>query len=422
MDQVCDGLINCLYGNDEIYCIDYSKLECPLYCDCSKTLSVDCELNTEKISRDLHFNFKLKKLFIKNLGKFNKIILDYPYSINQLIITNGLLSKLQKQEILNIFYLDISKNKIQSILDVDLVKWKLLQYLDLSYNPMVFPKDIIKYLPKNIYHLDLSGTRLKVMEKQFHDLLKLHTLKIIDCSINEIFKTAFYGLKNLKNIYLNNTNLPVFIPNDIFKDIPNLENFFSNKFELCCAVKTWNKKLIRCTPEYSRIKTCSDLIGTRILRILIWIVIFWGCCGNIFTLGLKLKTFKRSIDILYIGLSVSDFFLIIYLIIIASVDLHFKGDYIANDHNWRHSKWCNFSGIIATASMLSSNFFLLLITLERFFAICFPLRHQRLELNLLIISLIIVVILLFTSLLSMLPIFLFNVNIFYSIFVFFFFS
>lgn len=160
------------------------------------------------------------------------------------------------------------------------------------------------------------------------------------------------------------------------------------------------------------------MIGNKYLRIIIWLIITFGIFGNSFVILIKIKNFKRSSDYFYIGLSFSDFFLDIYLIIIGIVDQFYHKVYIDYDYRWRFSYLCKFCGVFASVALLFSNICLLFITIDRYFAVCYPLKHLQISYKL--ISLKLFLLFIYVTFLAILPIFVFKVD-FYFIFFFCFF-
>lgn len=71
----------------------------------------------------------------------------------------------------------------------------------------------------------------------------------------------------------------------------------------------------------------------------------------------------------------------VYLLIIAGVDVAYRGHYIIYDLMWRHSILCQFAGFLSTFSSELSVFTLTLITIDRLVAIIFPLRVKRLRMR-----------------------------------------
>ena len=71
----------------------------------------------------------------------------------------------------------------------------------------------------------------------------------------------------------------------------------------------------------------------------------------------------------------------VYLLIIAGVDLHYRGVYSVYDSAWRQSALCRFAGFLSTYSSEISVFTLVVITLDRFVAIIFPFRFNRMTIR-----------------------------------------
>ncbi|XP_060078586.1 G-protein coupled receptor GRL101-like [Ylistrum balloti] len=67
----------------------------------------------------------------------------------------------------------------------------------------------------------------------------------------------------------------------------------------------------------------------------------------------------------------------VYMLIIAAVDTHYSGRYVTYDKKWRESTFCAVAGIISMISSEMSTFIILLITIDRFIAIVFPLSTHK---------------------------------------------
>lgn len=80
-------------------------------------------------------------------------------------------------------------------------------------------------------------------------------------------------------------------------------------------------------------------------------------------------------------MAVGDLLMGVYLLIIAGVDLHYRGVYSAFDASWKRSGLCRFAGFISTYSSEISVFTLVVITVDRFITIIFPFRFNRLAMK-----------------------------------------
>jgi len=81
------------------------------------------------------------------------------------------------------------------------------------------------------------------------------------------------------------------------------------------------------------------------------------------------------------NLALGDLLMGVYLLIIAGVDVAYRGIYIIYDTLWRQSILCQFAGFLSTFSSELSVFTLTLITIDRLVAIIFPLRVKRLRMR-----------------------------------------
>lgn len=100
------------------------------------------------------------------------------------------------------------------------------------------------------------------------------------------------------------------------------------------------------------------------------------CCNCFINSWCPLSSQVHSF--LITNLAVGDFFMGVYLLIIAVVDSYYRGEYIIFDRSWRKSELCKFAGFISTFSSELSVFTLTVITLDRLICIIFPLKLKRL--------------------------------------------
>lgn len=92
----------------------------------------------------------------------------------------------------------------------------------------------------------------------------------------------------------------------------------------------------------------------------------------------------------------------------SSIDIFYSKNYFEYDEDWRNSIFCTFLGIFATFACLLSNFSLLVLTFEKFLIVSFI--YQVKFLNFSIIILITSLITSLSIMLSILPIFFYQVK------------
>ena len=156
---------------------------------------------------------------------------------------------------------------------------------------------------------------------------------------------------------------------------------------MCCPqVLGQNQKARMCTNVIQEsISSCDDLIGSYTLRSLLWVMATLALFGNsvviIYRCAFDKKTFKSSHGMFILNLSIADLLMGIYLMTLAVKGEIFKGKYYKHHQDWRKGELCRAVGFISTLSSEVSTFFILLITIDRFLAVRFPLRQFKIGLK-----------------------------------------
>ena len=105
----------------------------------------------------------------------------------------------------------------------------------------------------------------------------------------------------------------------------------------------------------------------------------WWKAANFWYNGLKILFIIFQVhSFLITNLALGDFLMGVYMLIIASVDLYYRGRYIIYAKFWKQSVLCKFAGFVSTFSSELSVFTLTVITIDRFICIIFPFRVKRL--------------------------------------------
>ncbi|XP_062568633.1 G-protein coupled receptor GRL101-like [Saccostrea cucullata] len=280
-----------------------------------------------------------------------------------------------------------------------------LQYLDLSENFIEkIEKDDFVDLP-NILYLKIRNNRLlDIHENAFSVISKLINVDLSKNRLRSLKRSHFIYLSNLKYLYLQNNNIKVV--EGMFDGLINIQFLQVDSFTLCCAQPKAVGK-IHCSAPVNEISSCYNLIDTPLLSIIIWYIALFSVFGNLLGLLYRLLVLRErktiSFFIYSMNLGIADFFMGVYLYIIAIANLMFTGRYGFEDDSWRQSPLCTFAGVLATLSSEASALFVLSITIDRIAIIRFP--FGKFEKSRLVAKLISVLVWTISLLLSLLPLF-----------------
>ncbi|XP_075049646.1 thyrotropin receptor [Mixophyes fleayi] len=165
-----------------------------------------------------------------------------------------------------------------------------------------------------------------------------------------------------------------------FGQIKNAQEQYTPTFEsyydyTMCGV---SERLV-CTPDPDEFNPCEDIMGYNFLRIVVWFVNLLAILGNAFVLFILITShYKLTVPrFLMCNLAFADFCMGIYLLLIASEDLHTRSEYYNYAINWQTGPGCNTAGFFTVFASELSVYTLTVITLERWYAITFAMRLDR---------------------------------------------
>ena len=144
-----------------------------------------------------------------------------------------------------------------------------------------------------------------------------------------------------------------------------------------------------CLPEPDQFSSCEDLMHNQLLRILMWIFGLSALLGNGFVIMWRLIHHKRKEQrksksskvqsILVFNLALGDGLMGVYMMIIASADVYYRGVYIVYAEEWQKSIACKLAGLLSVLSSQTSVFFMTVISIDRFLSIIFPFSQANLS-------------------------------------------
>ncbi|XP_054618196.1 thyrotropin receptor [Dunckerocampus dactyliophorus] len=136
---------------------------------------------------------------------------------------------------------------------------------------------------------------------------------------------------------------------------------------------------VSCVPVPDEFNPCEDIMGFAFLRVSVWFVSLLAVLGNVVVLLVLLTShYKLSVSrFLMCHLAFADLCMGIYLLLIASVDLHTRAEYFNHAIDWQTGPGCALAGFFTVFASELSVYTLTVITLERWYAITFAMRLDR---------------------------------------------
>ena len=369
--EVCDGVVHCKTSkDDEKYC-HYDKHLCPKNCTCFGN-SINCSIShyvklplISNQTRGLDISHSSLKITPQSFLKLLYLMI--------LNVSNCGISELESgsfAHLYNLMELDLSKNNISHLVNGTFLYLGNIRQLNLHGNRI---KKIAPGTFNGLYklkYLDLSHQHLKTLKGD--TFTGLISLKKLDLSMNSLFQideNSFRGLQVLYVLRLNGNKIRHIAKNSL--SIESLHNLSTDANRFCCL-----SNAAICSPEPDEFSSCDDLLANKTLQVSIWILGAMALLGNVFVIFwrcVKQRSTHHS-SLLIINLSISDFLMGVYLVIIASIDQWYRGVYIMHEEEWRTSFSCRFAGMIAMLSSEMSVFTMVVMTLDRVKAIVFPFK------------------------------------------------
>lgn len=383
--KICDKIVDCLDGSDEMFCdlVDVEISKCKqindVMLDCNENMIDNGIENEKELDEESYRN--LRSIEIK--GNVNMNFLQSSLFLNVLKILNNqkYFSKLKSIVFTNLYYLILKNCSFNGTSTIFNSKLKILQYLDISLNPIFSLKFLNETESNNLKYLDISSTKIEHLSKfLLKNFVNLQTFLMKKNNLLNIQKDTFAKLFKLENVFLDETKIENEIENLYIKDLKEIIIFKSNYFKICCIFKInfQYKKNFQCLPTSSIFQSCTNLINTNIKQAFYWTFGLFGCFGNLILIIILFLSFKQSFVFL-LQISVSDFLISSYILSIAITDVYYDKHYMENDVNWRRSTTCQILGIITTFAMILSVFSTFLLTLERYLIVVDPIKKNFLS-------------------------------------------
>ena len=314
----------------------------------------------------IHMSLNSNVINAIQIGAFSELV-----HLKVLFLENNMLSQIQVglfRGLIRLKWLAVPNNIIHEVEAAAFDRPESITLLALGNNNISILNPHTFQNLTNLDSLILFSNKLELLpDVIFHNLRKLKALNLAFNNTRHISATLFLYCVILENLYLQGNPL-LWIEKHALGGINKGAIIVVTNFATCCFTS------VRCksTTPQSPYRTCKRLLPYNLLRITIWFVSSFCILGNAFVFypRFKRRQHGNKVQIFLISnLSVSDFFMGIYLIILLSVDMYFKDYFPAHSESWRRSVLCRIAGALSVCASEASTFFITLITIDRFLGV-----------------------------------------------------
>ena len=334
--EICDGLAHCPGQDDEKFCQIY-----PSGCNCEGT-AVYCQ-----DVKDLTFSGVLQSPSALILYNSFDIFID---------IYNQYVEKMQ-----HVWLIDLKHGSFASLLHNEKIQsFLFVKILYLNHQGLdVIPRNFIN--APNMTYVNLSHNAIHSVKRNAFSLMK-HVI-ILSLAKNKLQALESYfslDLKFLSHLFLNGNQL-VNIAADVFQQNEGLVLVRSDWYMVCCVVI----EVKDCKPQNQFVSSCSHLIASVVQRAVIIIQGILVIISNLGGLLIQFALVHSNIaeKYLIICLSFADLLMGVYLLAIAYVDLSYRAIFHQIISEWTDGLTCLLFGLL---NFISSEVSLITLSLLSF--------------------------------------------------------
>ena len=374
LQYVCDAVFHCPQQDDELFC----GLICPVNCSCHGH-AFKCHTSGSFHSHP-YIRF-LDASYTQFQAKFvaQNIMLVF------LNVSNCHLEEIQTNVLPNIRILDASHNALTVVYSRLFESMPNLHDLRLGCNPLSVPWIMFNTTAGKEFRLkslDLSGTHLPVLDPALLSVFPdIRTLNLSHCGVDHVLGTGFQSLRRLVSLDITGCPLSFAYP-DMMQGLTTLDSVSADNFKMCCpAMLPEGFNPINCLAPESELSTCKDLLASNFYRTFLVAAAILALGGNLISLVMRMFIMKistkSSFHVFITHLCGSDLLMGVYLVMIGTADLYYKGNYLWEERTWRYSVTCKIAGMLSLLSSEVSTFIVCWVTLDRFLALRFPFSQIR---------------------------------------------
>ena len=367
-DNICDGVIHCVYsGDDERYCDVGSCLEscmcvnCTLICEGTHVLSLKtlpaylCSIQIRNskfaLQMEMFANFinlvhvSLSNVILQhNIFHLPKRLFTGTFSLRYLDISRCHLTFIDTNsfsDLIALYILNLGKNKIHTIQTNAFNGLHSLEKLDMSHNKLQFIFECGLCGLHNMQYLNLSNNNLVSLDAGIYPVLR--NLFLFDLTGNQIIYMDSYvsDLPNLKHIHLDQPDLCCYL-----------------KAPQICVLPVGNQQ-IKCIGSFY----FSNQLLTYAGATCVILIVISACC-----LTSNPKRFLQNILALLPDMVIALYFMVIYI----AINHYFLGPYVYVTEHWTDGIMCYTNGLILISALTMSRFSALNNALNVFIVVKYP--------------------------------------------------
>ena len=378
-NDVNNGVLNCPnYHDDEI---TRNTTQCPVECECfghavycaadqpdhylkqvafarSLILRTDGIAALVKHTFSMLLNLKYLDLAHNKIGSFDVSSFEKLQSLVKLSMANVSLRVISQyffQGLVNVKRICLSSNNMYQIERNAFSNMSSLPNLDLSHQMLSNIEPCAFQGLDVLATLNLSYNLLKMISQ--HMLCGLHNLVVLDLRANEI----------------------TFVNPLTFTVMLNLRVLETNIAGMCCYVD-----FPSCSPQFEDdFASCTNILGQRALQYSVWSIAAFLIIENVLALctfkslkTLKMVQPKKKIihNLNQLHLTLSDLIMGCYFLLIAIFNEVYAGNFVQVAHWWNSGHECKVLSFISLLSFQMTQFMVCILAVERFTALCLPMK------------------------------------------------
>ncbi|XP_070193959.1 G-protein coupled receptor GRL101-like [Littorina saxatilis] len=292
------------------------------------------------------------------------------------------LTRLEGLALPNLLYLDVSYNNLSSLNAAQFQGVPQVRRVVLSGNVFLRLLDSGQRRHDRLAELDLSDIHVPRLNATVLTAFPgLQQLNLSGSRIQQVLDDGFQRLTELSVVDLR--GCPVsHIPPVMFQGLRSLQAVYADSFRLCCpALLPADFNVHKCAAPFDDVSTCDDLLGSEAYSAATFVIALVAVIGNgssfVFRMFVSKSKSKLGFGVFVTHLSLSDFLMGVYLVVLGVADRVYKGRYLWNDMWWRNSSACKVAGFLSLLSSEVSTLIMCLITLDRFLVLRFPFSRKH---------------------------------------------